>query len=444
MSEERSAGGNNHHSWTTGYVETRRKNQYLLRQKYILLTYSQVNEDEFHWENIVAIVFKHGGKCRIGRELHKDGGVHYHAFCVKDKRFITRSPQAFDVDGHHPNIEPIKRTPHRAWAYVSKDGEVVHDDIPEPPAGRSKLRNKQDEVYHLALQRSHTAGQFINTIIEGDTRRAVGAFGNIYSFANWRYPPTRGPRFAPPEGFEFELSGYPDIANWKQRNVPEHSSGKDDADSNETRTSSEGDSVHSGEDIRLGSEVASTAPTSIDSFVEPDSELSRYAEQPKPAATSLNIQQHRPKSLCLIGGSKLGKSVVARSFGHHNYFHGQWSLDEYDDDAVYNIFDDIPGQLNSFDYKKFLGAQFDCIVSDKYKKKRKIRNGKPCIYISNNDPLKTKKGKEDRDWLLANCIFVYIDKPICNYARINLEREAHEQEDADLEHVLNEALAQME
>jgi hypothetical protein len=121
-----------------------------------------------------------------------------------------------------------------------------------------------------------------------------------------------------------------------------------------------------------------------------------------------------------------------------------WNLDEWDDSAIYNIFDDIPGQLNSFDYKGFLGAQHELTVADKYKKKRKIQNGKPCIYISNSDPLKTRKGKDDRDWLLANCIFVYVDTPLCNIARVNLQREKEEKEDEELEQTLNEALAQLQ
>lgn len=193
----------------------------------------------------------------------------------------------------------------------------------------------------------------------------------------------------------------------------------------------------------MGSETASTAPTSVGSIGEPCDELAEYVAPPAAEVPLLNKRQHRPKSLCLIGPSKLGKSVVARSFGKHNYFHGQWSVDAYDESAIYNIFDDIPGMLNSFDFKQFLGAQYDIIVTDKYKKKRMLVNGKPCIYISNSDPLLTKKGKEHRDWLMANCIFVHVDKPICNIARINLEEDARQRGEEELARVLDEAIAQL-
>ena len=364
---------------------------------------------------------------------------------MKDKRFITRSPSTFDVDGYHPNIEPIKRTPHRAWAYVSKPGAtLVHDDIPEPPAGRSRQRSKQDEVYNTALYRAKSKTQFINTCIEGDTRRAIGCFNNLSAFADYWYPPARGPEYTPPPGLQLELSSYPEIAAWQQRNVPQYSPISNNDNINETRAPSEIHSTYSRESGSLDGEATSTPPTSVCSIDQQNIELTRYDKQAQPQDNLLNTRQHRPKSLCLIGGSKLGKSLVARSFGKHNYFHGMWNLDEWDDSAVYNIFDDIPGQLHSFDYKGFLGAQHDLTVADKYKKKRHIQNGKPCIYISNNDPLKTKKGKEDRDWLLANCIFVYVDKPLCNIARINLEREGQEREDDELGRVLDAALAQMQ
>lgn len=444
--EERSAGGREpHHTWTTGYVETRRKNQWLLRQKYILLTYSQVDEEEFRWENIVATIIKHGGVCRIGREFHKDGGVHFHAFCMKEKRFITRSPRAFDVDGYHPNIEPIKRTPHRAWAYVSKPGStLLHDDIPEPPAGRSRLRSKADEVYHLALNQAKSQSQFIDMCIEGDTRRAIGCFNNLQAFSHYRFPPSRGPEYEPPPGFSLELAEYPEIAAWQQRNVPQHCALAHNADVDQTATSSEIDSTHSRESRSVDGETASTAPTSIGEISQSSLKLPRYEEPVAPKDQPLKAAQHRPKSLCLIGGSKLGKSLVARSFGKHNYFHGMWNLDCWDDDAIYNVFDDLPGQLNSFDYKSFLGAQHEVTVADKYKKKKRIQNGKPCIYISNNDPLKTHKGKTDKDWLLANCIFVHVDKPLCNIARLNLEREAEEKEEEELARVLDSAIAQLQ
>ena len=74
-----------------------------------------------------------------------------------------------------------------------------------------------------------------------------------------------------------------------------------------------------------------------------------------------------------------------------------------------------------------MGAQSDISISDKYQHKKTYPNGKPSIYLSNKDPLTTRKGRMYRDWLKGNCTFVYINTPICNIAREQLEKDAVEQ-----------------
>jgi hypothetical protein len=361
---------------------------------------------------------------------------------MKEDRLSTRNPRRFDINGFHPNIQPILRTVEKAWRYAVKDNDIMVDEIPTSPAPRSKKSEKPEQVYWTALENSLDGDQFINAVVQGDPRRAVGAFNGIYAFTQWRYPAAKQPEYTPPPGLDLELREYPAIADWQQRNVSQHATSTNDTYGDETRTASEADSVYSGENFSLGSETASAAPTSVGSIDEQSAEFARCVEPCTPTTPPLSKRQHRPKSLCLIGPSKLGKSLVARSFGKHNYFHGQWSVDAYDESAIYNVFDDLPGMLNSFDFKQFLGAQHDIIVTDKYKKKRMLSNGKPCIYISNTDPLTTRKGKEHREWLLANCIFVHIEKPICNIARINLEQELKDKEDQDFRRILHEAIVE--
>jgi hypothetical protein len=61
------------------------------------------------------------------------------------------------------------------------------------------------------------------------------------------------------------------------------------------------------------------------------------------------------------------------------------------------------------------GAQQEFAVTDKYKKKRTIKNwGKPCIWLNNRNPLDVvaSGGAEvqwKRDWLVANCVFVNLE-----------------------------------
>lgn len=84
-----------------------------------------------------------------------------------------------------------------------------------------------------------------------------------------------------------------------------------------------------------------------------------------------------------------------------------FNLDEYEDSAGYNVFDDLPGGLEGwYQYKHWLGGQRDFTCTDKYRHKRVIPGGKPTIYCSNVEP--GVAGGVDRDWLGVNTITVEI------------------------------------
>lgn len=364
-----------------------------------------------------------GGKCRIGKETHKDGGIHYHAFCVKESRFISRDPRKFDVAGHHPNIKPILRTPENAWAYVAKEGNLLIDELPDPPVGRSKSARKQ-EVWHTAPWTSRTPKEAFDLLAKEDPKRAICSFNSVHAALKYLIPTNEYTGYTPPTGLKYELDQYPEIIGWQQRYLPQYTAPTNYTNPVPQSSSSETDSIYSRESGHMGS--TATSETSIDALFGEDCELSRYdtTNTRLPAPTpKVNAPQHRPKCLVIIGPSRLGKTLVARSFGRHSYFHGNWNIEQYDPDAIYNIFDDIKGQLSAFDFKSFLGAQHDISVTDKYHKKKTYKNGKPAIYLSNNDPLSTKHGRDARDWLKANCIFVYVTTPLCNIAREALERD---------------------
>lgn len=116
----------------------------------------------------------------------------------------------------------------------------------------------------------------------------------------------------------------------------------------------------------------------------------------------------RPRSLVLIGESRLGKTEWARSIGKAMYFCNLFSIDDWDDDAGYIILDDI--DIKFFPHWKFfLGAQKEGVLTDKYRKKRRVRNGRPTIWLCNPDmdPRRLLSGAE-RGWLNLNCDFVEI------------------------------------
>jgi len=85
------------------------------------------------------------------------------------------------------------------------------------------------------------------------------------------------------------------------------------------------------------------------------------------------------------------------------YFNGSFNLDLWDIQAGYAIFDDWEDWSKFFLYKQFLGAQKEFTISDKYRAKRNVKWGRPCIVIANEDP-KFKDWK----WIEANCFVVDI------------------------------------
>lgn len=97
------------------------------------------------------------------------------------------------------------------------------------------------------------------------------------------------------------------------------------------------------------------------------------------------LSQDRPKTLVLIGPTRLGKTMWARSLGDHNYMNHMFNLDEFNQDRAYLVLDDI-----EFDYiparKAFFFGQKEFTLTDKYRKKKKVIWGKPTIYCCNTEP----------------------------------------------------------
>lgn len=123
----------------------------------------------------------------------------------------------------------------------------------------------------------------------------------------------------------------------------------------------------------------------------------------------------RRKSLILIGGSQLGKTVWARSLGPHIFFSGLYSAAEAvrAPDVEYAIMDDIQGGMGFFHgYKNWLGAQWSFQVKRLYKDPALITWGKPCIWCCNwvEDPRGV--AGVDQEWLRDNCLFVELHTAI--------------------------------
>lgn len=117
----------------------------------------------------------------------------------------------------------------------------------------------------------------------------------------------------------------------------------------------------------------------------------------------------RPKSLILFGATRLGKTLWARSLGKHAYFPGLFLLEDFNEEKVdFALFDDLVHGMHTLpNAKHWLGGQTEFVIGDKYMKKRRIRWGKPSIYISNPDP-RGECTTEMKEWMKGNCICVEI------------------------------------
>lgn len=118
---------------------------------------------------------------------------------------------------------------------------------------------------------------------------------------------------------------------------------------------------------------------------------------------SLDPTANRPKSLFLVGASRMGKTEWARSLGCHTYFNHMFNLDDWNHAGRYLVIDDI--EWKYFPARKaLLGAQSTFTMTDKYRKKVTLAWGKPCIYLCNKD-MDVFNSCDEYEWLKDNCVY---------------------------------------
>lgn len=190
-------------------------NKFCLKDaKYCLVTWSQVPEDFDFWK-IIDITTNLNAECIVAQELHEDGGIHYHAFIDFGRKFSSRSTTIFDVDGRHPNIEKVGRTPWVAFDYVTKEGQVVAGAAERPTEGSNKLPSNEKWEEILA---SDNRDSFFNKLRELAPRELLCSFGNICKYADWRY--AEAPIcYTTPSNFNFNLENYNALVEWKESNL---------------------------------------------------------------------------------------------------------------------------------------------------------------------------------------------------------------------------------
>lgn len=125
--------------------------------------------------------------------------------------------------------------------------------------------------------------------------------------------------------------------------------------------------------------------------------------------------EHRPKGLILIGESRTGKTSLMSLIGDFTYFKNIWNSDNWEYLPPYTIMDDMDAQdegkgLNFSWYKPWFGAQDAITITDKYRPKEDIINGKPLIWLNNFDIHETFQSESAQRYIQKNMVYVNIGK----------------------------------
>jgi len=185
---------------------------FILNARYFLVTYPQCDGlDEWAVNDHFGSL---GAECIVAREDHADGGTHLHVFCDFGRKFRSRRPNIFDVDGFHPNIERSKKNPRKGAHYATKDGDIVAGGLAIPQLPTRLLPTAQDPGSTLVCAESQREFfEFAEDICPWDL---ITKFGSMHAYAKWRWPELGEPYESPP-GITIADGAFPDLVEWRTR-----------------------------------------------------------------------------------------------------------------------------------------------------------------------------------------------------------------------------------
>lgn len=93
------------------------------------------------------------------------------------------------------------------------------------------------------------------------------------------------------------------------------------------------------------------------------------------------------------------------------YMCGKFNIDDWDPTALFIILDDIDAKFFP-DWKSFLGCQRSFVLTDKYRGKRTVTWGRPCIWLCNPEYDPRGALPLSREWLTVNCVFIELSEPL--------------------------------
>jgi len=173
--------------------------------RYFLITYAQCGElDGF---SVMDHLSTMGAECIIGRELHQDEGTHLHAFVDFGTKYRGRGARQFDVDGYHPNVKTVGRTPWVAYDYAIKDGDVVCGGAERPIETSNSGCTTIDKWTEITSATCRS--EFWELVHRLDPKAAAVNFSSLAKYCDWRFK-TVPAEYESPTGITFvggELDG---------------------------------------------------------------------------------------------------------------------------------------------------------------------------------------------------------------------------------------------
>ncbi|QNI80862.1 replication associated protein [Byrsonima crassifolia associated gemycircularvirus] len=407
----------------------KRVNQFRLRSKIVLFTWSQIDVSKFPWELIKTKLESNGcSKLAIGKEHHQDGGTHYHCLAVHPSTFNTRNVKFMDIAGYHPNIKPIKMTPHKTLDYVRKENCVFCNIDADDLKKNGRQGSKNDEVFANAMEATNR-NDMLKYIQAYAPTKFVTQFPAIKSCADSLFSDTEGITIQDPE-CDILFNEFPGLQDWVDATLPKSTYassccgggtvgiGHSDVSYSEARLTpalTESSTITTTSFTERGSYGQSCEVEGDCGFFPEDFLDERYAIPISDTLKGANTTQGRVKSLILWGPTRMGKSVFARKLGRYCLMAGRLSVKHFKKDCEYMILDDLEEGLPK-QYKLLLQGAPLINWTDKYMKGEQIAWGRPCIYLSNDNPLENPPRHVDTKWLQGNCIIIHVDRPLISIA----------------------------
>jgi len=117
----------------------------------------------------------------VGLEQHEDGGNHLHAYAEWPERLDVRDERYFDVDGQHPNVQPVRNRA-SVLKYVQKGGDYD---------GNCEATSSTTVRYGELIANSGGRRDFLESVVQHYPRDAVLHLERVREFAEWRWPEER-------------------------------------------------------------------------------------------------------------------------------------------------------------------------------------------------------------------------------------------------------------